>query len=72
MQADAQGPHESSIRAGEERIVTWKPTLKTGKYRIQATLVYDLNRYNDAKFTEDQTTLNRTSLSIEVAQGASR
>jgi hypothetical protein len=72
MQADAQGPHESSIRAGEERVVTWGPVLKPGRYTIQATLIYDLNRYNDPKFAEDQTTLNRTSLSIEVAQRASR
>ena len=67
-QADAQGPHESSIRAGEERNVAWGPVLKRGKYTIHATLTYDLNRYNDPKFAEDQTTLNRMSLPIEVDQ----
>ncbi|HYM07266.1 MAG TPA: hypothetical protein VEU11_11960 [Terriglobales bacterium] len=71
-QADAQGPHESSIRAGEERIVVWEPVLKPGTYTIHATLIYDLNRYNDPKFTEDQTTMNRTSLPMEVARRASR
>jgi len=72
LQADAQGPHESSIRAGEERVLTWAPSLAAGKYTVRATLIYDLNRYNDPKFTEDQTILNDTLLSIEVAQGAMR
>lgn len=70
MQADAQGPHESSIRAGEERIVAWTPDLQPGSYTVRATLVYDLNRYDDPKFVEDQTTLTRTSLSLKVGAGS--
>lgn len=66
MQADAQGPHEASIRAGEERILTWEPGLKAGRYRVRATLVYDLNRYNDPTFTEDQTTLASRLLDVSV------
>jgi hypothetical protein len=66
MQADAQGPHELTIRAGEERILVWTPDLKASTYTVRATLVYDLNRYNDPKFLEDQTTLARTSLAFIV------
>lgn len=66
IQADAQGPHEPSIRAGEERIMTWTPDLKAGTYTIQVSLVYDLNRYNEQSFSGDQTTLSSTSLSIRV------
>ena len=29
-QADAQGPHEAPIRAGEERILSWVPALLPG------------------------------------------
>ena len=65
-QADAQGPHESSIRAGEERMLTWTPPLKHGTYHVRARLVYDLNRYNDTRLTGDQTELYRTSLSLAV------
>jgi len=66
MQADTQGPHEAIIRAGEERIVAWTPDLKPGSYTVHATLIYDLNRYNDAAFTQDQTTLTKTSLPLKV------
>lgn len=66
MQADAQGPHEDSIRAGEERALPWTPELKPGQYTVKARLVYDLNRYNDRAFTEDQTEINSTSLPITV------
>jgi nitrate/TMAO reductase-like tetraheme cytochrome c subunit len=65
-QADAQGPHEPSIRAGEERILTWEPQLKPGRYAVRATLIYDLNRYNDPSFTEDQTTLASRTLDVTV------
>ena len=66
MQADAQGPHENILLAGEERILPWSPKLKPGPYTVQARLVYDLNRYNSREFTEDQTEINRASLSIAV------
>jgi nitrate/TMAO reductase-like tetraheme cytochrome c subunit len=69
IQADAQGPHELSIRAGEERILAWTPELKAGTYTVRATLVYDLNRYNDPKFVDDETTLTRTSLDFKVGAG---
>lgn len=68
MQADAQGPHESIIRAGEERILAWAPVLKPGDYTIQARLVYDLNRYNDRSDPGDQTLFKATTLSISVLQ----
>ncbi|MDR4509796.1 MAG: hypothetical protein MRJ65_16440 [Candidatus Brocadiaceae bacterium] len=66
MQADAQGPHESPVRAGEERVLLWDPELKTGNYVVEASLVYDLNRYNNMLFTEDQSEIYHTSLSIQV------
>ncbi len=66
MQADAQGPHEAQILAGEERILSWAPALKPGHYAIQASLIYDLNRYNDRTFVEDQTEIYRFSLSVNV------
>lgn len=72
MQADTQGPHESSIRAGEERVVSWAPPLKPGKYTIRATLIYDLNRYNDPKFKDDQTVLTVQTLSASVGQTAAK
>lgn len=68
-QADAQGPHEAGIRAGEERILPWAPTLKPGEYTVKARLVYDLNRYNPRSFTEDQTEINSTFLTIKVKKG---
>ncbi len=64
--ADAQGPHETILRAGEERILSWDPKLKKGKYEVRASLIYDLNRYNDPKFQGDQTTMFRKSLPFEV------
>jgi nitrate/TMAO reductase-like tetraheme cytochrome c subunit len=69
MQADAQGPHEPIIRAGEERILSWTPVLKPGEYTVKARLIYDLNRYNDRAFTEDQTEINSTTLRIRVRKG---
>ena len=66
MQADAQGPHETVIRAGEERVLPWTPELKPGDYTVKARLIYDLNRYNDRSFTEDQTEINSTPLAIKV------
>jgi nitrate/TMAO reductase-like tetraheme cytochrome c subunit len=65
-QADAQGPHENIILAGEERLLTWAPNLKPGNYTVRARLIYDLNRYNSRSFKEDQTEINRASLSIVV------
>jgi hypothetical protein len=69
MQADAQGPHEAPIRAGEERILSWAPALLPGVYTVRARLIYDVNRYNDRTFTEDQTEMYRASLAITVRGG---
>jgi hypothetical protein len=68
-QADAQGPHEAPIRAGEERILSWVPALLPGVYTVRVRLLYDLNRYNDRMFTEDQTEMDRASLTITVRGG---
>jgi hypothetical protein len=65
-QADAQGPHEMTIRAGEERVLTWQPKLKPGGYTVQSRLIYDLNRYNDRAMTEDQTVFNSSLLKMTV------
>lgn len=66
-QADAQGPHETIIRAGEERVLAWTPELRaSGRYTVRARLVYDLNRYNDRAYKEDQTELANTSLDLTV------
>jgi hypothetical protein len=65
-QADAQGPHETILKAGEERVLAWVPELKAGEYTVTSRLVYDLNRYNVRSFTDDQTEFNRTSLTIKV------
>ncbi len=66
MQADAQGPHEAPIRAGEERVLSWTPEIVSGRYTVRAGLIYDLNRYNDRAFLDDQTEIYRSSLSIDV------
>jgi hypothetical protein len=66
IQADAQGPHEQIIRAGEERVLNWSPRLKPGSYTIQARLIYDLNRYNDRKAADDQTLLTTTTLKVGI------
>jgi hypothetical protein len=66
IMADEQGPHETIIRAGEERILAWVPKLKTGEYEVRASLIYDLNRYNDPSFEGDQTTIFRKTLPFKV------
>jgi hypothetical protein len=68
MQADAQGPHEAPIRAGEERVLSWTPTLGIGDYTVRARLIYDLNRYNDPKYSGDQTEIYQAALAIKIAK----
>ncbi|HZZ84922.1 MAG TPA: hypothetical protein VFE30_10330 [Anaeromyxobacteraceae bacterium] len=68
-QADEQGPHEAPIRAGEERILAWEPGLKAGQYTVEAVLTYDLNRYNDRGFREDQREIGRFTLPVTVKAG---
>jgi hypothetical protein len=65
-QADEQGLHEAAIRAGEERVLTWQPELRDGSYTVEASLVYDLNRYNDRSFTGDQREISRFTLALPV------
>ncbi len=65
-QADAQGPHEPPVRAGEDRVLSLQPDLPSGDYTVQATLTYDLNRYNDRAFLDDQTEIFRTSRAAHV------
>jgi len=67
-QADRQGPHETIIRAGEERVLEWTPELATGRYTVRARLVYDLNRYNDRAYTADQHEIGNAALDITVAE----
>jgi hypothetical protein len=65
-QADQQGPHEAPIRAGEERVLAWQPELGEGSYTVEASLVYDLNRYNDRSFKGDQREISRSTLPLPV------
>ncbi len=65
-QADAQGPHEAPLRAGEERVLAWSPKLPDGKYVVDVRLVYDLNRYNERSFTGDQRELDRIRMPLTV------
>ena len=64
--ADEQGPHETIIRAGEERVLTWDPKLRPGGYKVRASLIYDLNRYGDPKFEGDRTTIFQKTLPLTV------
>ncbi len=66
MQADEQGPHEAPLRAGEERVLTWEPQVRDGSYTVEASLVYDLNRYNDRSFKGDQREISRFTLPFPV------
>lgn len=67
-QADAQGPHEASIRAGEERVLSWTPSAPGGEYTVRARLIYDLNRYNDPAYTGDQTEVYQAALVIKTTR----
>jgi hypothetical protein len=66
IQADEQGPHEAPIRAGEERVLTWQPEVHDGNYTVEASLIYDLNRYNDRSFKGDQREISRFTLPLPV------
>lgn len=65
-QADAQGPHEPALRAGEERVLSWNPALKSGKYTVKTRLIYDLNRYNPKSFRQDQNEFKNIAMVIQV------
>src|SRR5262249_1206147 len=68
MQADIQGPHETIIRAGEKRVLEWRPEIAEGNYDVRARLVYDLNRYNDRSFKDDQHEIAFRSLNISYKE----
>lgn len=65
-QADLQGPHETIIRAGETRILEWAPTVAKGQYTVRTTLTYDLNRYNDRAFKDDQHQLAQVTTPLKI------
>lgn len=65
-QADAQGPHETIIRAGEDRVLSWRPDLDPGDYTVRAILVYDLNRYNDRAFRGDQREIGMATARLSI------
>jgi len=66
-QADLQGPHESIIRAGEERVLNWTPEIPAGRYTVRAHLIHDLNRYNERSFKDDQHKIAQTAIELNVA-----
>ena len=66
-QADEQGPHETIIRAGEQRVLAWAPEVRAaGRYTVRARLVYDLNRYNDRAFQDDQFEIAQETLEFTI------
>lgn len=67
-QADAQGPHETIIRAGETRVLNWRADLPKGQYNVKATLVYDLNRFNDRAFKDDQYEIGQAKLPVKIVR----
>jgi len=48
--------------------ISWTPNLGAGEYTVRARLIYDLNRYNDPKYTGDQTEIYQAALGIKIAQ----
>ena len=66
MQADAQGPHEAPVRAGEQRVLSWNPAVAPGAYTLVAELIYDLNRYNDRSFKDDQQKIARVKIPVKI------
>jgi len=63
---DEQGPDETIIRAGEERVLTWDPKLGSGEYKVQASLIYDTNRYTDPKVEGHQSTIFQRTFPFKV------
>jgi hypothetical protein len=57
----------ASIRAGEERVLAWAPEVPApGRYTVRARLVYDLNRYNDRAFQDDQFEMAQVTLEFTI------
>lgn len=62
--ADAQGPHESSLRAGEERVLSWEPVLRPGEYTVKAELLYTLDRFENKPVKEGESQITSAALVI--------
>jgi len=48
--------------------VSWMPRLAPGAYTVRGRLIYDLKRYNDPKFTGDQTEIYRAVLAVTIVK----
>jgi hypothetical protein len=64
--ADAQGPHESSLRAGEERELSWDPALTPGEYTVKAELLYSLDRFKDSTVDQGASEITTATLAIKT------
>lgn len=64
LKADAQGPHEAPVQAGEDRVLQWKPELKQGEYQVKAQLSYSLDRYAKRHDPANETDTNSATLRI--------
>jgi len=62
--ADAQGPHEAAIRAGEERVLPWEPALEPGEYIVTAKLYYTIDRFNNNPVNDSNAEIGRATLII--------
>jgi hypothetical protein len=61
---DVQGPHESPIRAGEERIVSWEPAVTPGEYTVKARLLYSLDRFQEKPVKEGESEITTATLDL--------
>lgn len=68
IMADSQGPHEAPIRAGEERVLTWKPELKPGTYTITSRIVSDANRFTAKKDLSTLSEIGTVSIKAELGE----
>lgn len=64
--ADAQGPHESPLRAGEGRVLGWEPGLVAGEYTVNAKLFYTVDRFKDPQPRDEQSEIGSANLAIAV------
>jgi len=48
------------------------PRLAPGAYTVRGRLIYDLKRYNDPKFTGDQTEIYRAVLAVTIVNDRRR
>jgi hypothetical protein len=49
-------------------VLDWAPEIAKGGYTVRARLIYDLNRFNDRAFKDDQSELTKTALEIAVTK----